>query len=115
VPDAHTFVSLLWTLPPQLEARMSDQGKTSWAGGVAHAFAAFAGTPFPYLLGVALMLAAVHWDGHLQSQKGCVQLQEVQGRVFKVNTCTGATEEIKLDKQSNISGAATHPGVATLK
>ncbi|MFZ2163407.1 MAG: hypothetical protein WAW02_14440 [Sideroxyarcus sp.] len=33
--------------------------------------------------------AASKWDGHLHSQEKCFQLQEISGKIFKVNTCTG--------------------------
>jgi hypothetical protein len=75
-------------------------------GGALAAFAtmgaAFARTPFPYLLGCALLLWASRWDGHLHEQKGCFQLQETQGKTYKVDTCSGkveALEEPKLPEQ----------------
>jgi len=69
---------------------MAEQEKSGGlAAGLAHAAAAFAHTPFPYLLGVALMILATRWDGHLHDQKGCLQLQELKGIVYKVDTCTG--------------------------
>jgi len=45
---------------------------------------------------IALVYAAIKWDGHLHDRKGCVQLQEVQGKVYKVDTCTGKTEFLEL-------------------
>ena len=76
---------------------MSDAEKHSLVAGLAHAAAAFAQTPLPYLVGVGVMIAASHWDGHLQSQKGCVEVQHVAGHYFKVDTCTGKTEEIQIN------------------
>lgn len=78
---------------------MTEQEKPGGlAAGLAYMGADFANTPFPYLLGLAFMFAAVHWDGHLHDQKGCFQLQEIKDRVFKVDTCTGKTEEIKISE-----------------
>lgn len=74
---------------------MSEEKLGGLAAGLAHAAAAFANTPFPYLLGVALMLTGTKWDGHLHDQKGCYQLQEIKGVVYKVDTCSGKVEEIK--------------------
>jgi|GEM_PF-4014019 len=37
------------------------------------------------------------WDGHLYDRKGCVQLQEIAGKVYKVDTCTGAVSEFKIE------------------
>lgn len=65
------------------------------ASGIAHAAAALANTPLPYLLGLALMFTGLKWDGHLHDQKGCFQLQEVKGVVYKVDTCSGKAEELK--------------------
>ncbi len=83
---------------------MVDSQKSSIIG---EGLKAIAGTPFPYFFGFALLLAlpslASKWDGHLYSRQGCVQLQELQGRIFKVDTCTGSVEEVK----SQQAGAGT--------
>lgn len=76
---------------------MTNSPKSGWAHAAAalgNAAAAFAHTPFPYLLGMALIFLATRWDGHIFDQKGCFQLQEIQGRIFKVDTCTGKAEEL---------------------
>jgi hypothetical protein len=54
---------------------MADEYKPSGGigAGMAHAAAALAHTPLPYLLGMALMLTGIKWDGHLHDQKGCFQ------------------------------------------
>lgn len=41
----------------------------------------------------------VKWDGHLHPQEKCFELQQVSGKVFKVNTCTG--EVTKLDQKTD--------------
>jgi hypothetical protein len=74
---------------------------------VAHAAAAFAGTPFPYLLGLACMMAAIHWDGHLRDTKGCFQLQEIHGVVYKVDTCEGKIEAVKSDNTGSKASIGT--------
>lgn len=52
-----------------------------------------------FALGVAAlvfgMMAGSKWDGHLHPQTKCFELQEIGGKAFKVNTCTGETEEFK--------------------
>lgn len=65
------------------------------AAGIAHAAAELAHTPLPYLLGMGLMFIGFRWDGHLHDQKGCFQLQEIKGVVYKVDTCSGKVEEVK--------------------
>jgi len=75
---------------------MAESEKTGGlAAGLAHAAAELAHTPLPYLLGVGLMFIGIRWDGHLHDQKGCFQLQEIKGVVFKVDTCSGKVEELK--------------------
>lgn len=65
------------------------------AAGLAHAAAEFAHTPFPYLLGMGLMFMGAKWDGHFHDQKGCYQLQEIKGAVYKVDSCFGKVEQVK--------------------
>ena len=75
---------------------------------LATAFANLGDSPFGGLLGVALfflvifgfVLLMVKWDGHIYNRKGCVQLQEIKGKVFKVDTCTGKVERLKEEKES---------------
>lgn len=78
---------------------MSVQEKTKeLAALIASAAAAISESPMGYLIGMALMLglaaAATRWDGHLYDPRGCVQVQEAGGRIFKVDTCTGKVEEL---------------------
>ncbi len=53
------------------------------------------------VVGIAVFIAGVvmagKWDGHLYDRKGCVQLQEIAGKVYKVDTCTGAVSEFKIE------------------
>jgi len=83
---------------------MSESQKSSIIGD---GLKAIADTPFPYLFGIALLVAlpslASKWDGHLYSRQGCVQLQELQGRIYKVDTCTGNVEEVKSQQSSAAS------------
>jgi hypothetical protein len=76
---------------------MAEENKQSGGIWTAIALAAkeWAQTPFPYLLGGALLITGGKWDGHLHDQKGCFQLQEVKGAIYKVDTCSGKTEEVK--------------------
>jgi hypothetical protein len=43
---------------------------------------------------MALIFVATRWDGHLHDQKGCFQLQELRGKTYKVDTCSGKVESI---------------------
>ncbi len=74
------------------------------AAGIAHAAAELAHTPLPYLLGMGLMFIGIRWDGHLHDQKGCFQLQEIKGVVYKVDTCSGKVEQIKSDEKPAVQG-----------
>jgi len=49
---------------------------------------------------VALVLSK--WDGHLFDRKGCVEVQEISGKFFKVDTCSGKIEELET-KQEKVS------------
>ncbi|SER46667.1 hypothetical protein SAMN05421690_10292 [Nitrosomonas sp. Nm51] len=57
-----------------------------------------------FALGVAAfvfgIMGASRWDGQLHPQTKCFELQEIGGKTFKVNTCTGETEEFKTDNSS---------------
>ena len=53
----------------------------------------------PFVAG-ALIIAASQWDGHLYDRKGCVQLQEVNGQIFKMDTCTGDSLRLQQDKEA---------------
>lgn len=75
---------------------MSDENKNSLAAAFAHAAAAFAATPLPYLVGMGVVLAATHWDGHLTSQKGCFEIQQIGAQYFKVDTCNGKVEALPV-------------------
>lgn len=84
---------------------MDEIPKATWKGAatsIGHAAQAWAETPFPYLLGfgiaVGLIGFAGKWDGHLYNRTGCVQLKELRGEVFKVDTCTGETEKFQVEK-----------------
>lgn len=56
-------------------------------------------------IGLALMMglgsAAAKWDGHIFPQENCWKVQEINGRIFKVNTCSGEVEEIKEANADN--------------
>lgn len=44
---------------------------------------------------------AIKWDGRLFPEPKCFELQEVSGRIFRVNTCTGEATEIEaIDDES---------------
>lgn len=77
----------------------------------AEAISEIAHGPMGYFIGFGLMMFAVYigirWDGHLHDRKGCIQLQEVSGSIYKVDTCTGKTELLKSkDGKSELSGTS---------
>lgn len=45
------------------------------------------------------LTAGMKWDGHLSPQTKCFEVQEISGKVFKVNTCTGEITEYESPKQ----------------
>lgn len=59
-------------------------------------------------LAIALAVAAIYfallvgpkWDGHLRSQAKCFELQELSGKIYKVNTCTGEVTELRQESKS---------------
>ncbi len=78
---------------------------------IAHAAAALADSPLAFGLGFGLLfglpLLATHWDGHLTDRRGCVQLQEMKGKVYKVDTCTGKVEEVKTTEETDKSSTSS--------
>ncbi len=54
-----------------------------------------------FALAVPLLMWSVNWDGHLFPQENCWKIQEVNGQVFKLNTCTGEVKEIKVATATN--------------
>lgn len=67
---------------------------------IATAVTALARTPLPYLIGMGAMFAGSHWDGHLQNQQGCYQLQVIQGKTWTLNTCTGDVREVPTSESA---------------
>ncbi|MDX4037730.1 hypothetical protein [Aliarcobacter skirrowii] len=59
-----------------------------------------------YLIGFGIMMFLVYlgirWDGHIFDRKGCVEVQERNGKFFKVDTCSGSVEELELKKNKVI-------------
>lgn len=68
-------------------------GKGLGAGLVAFAIAIA-------VVGLYLSITAgMKWDGHLFPETKCFELQEIFGKVFKVNTCTGEIIEFENPKE----------------
>ncbi|MBN2815456.1 MAG: hypothetical protein JXQ67_02140 [Campylobacterales bacterium] len=65
----------------------------------AEAIAEIAHSQLGYYIGVALFMFVIlvlsKWDGHLFDRKGCVEVQEISGKFFKVDTCSGKVEELE--------------------
>jgi len=78
----------------------NQSSQPNWITLVAASLSSIAHSQMGMLVGMGVMIglgsAAVHWDGHLVSQVGYFQLQKIDNRVFKVNSCTGKVEEIPL-------------------
>jgi len=51
------------------------------------------------------VFVALQWDGHFFPQENSWKVQEVNGQVFKVNTCTGEVVEIKTATFANATKA----------
>jgi len=55
-----------------------------------------------FMFAMALMMAGImfgsKWDGHLNPQTKCFEIKEINGKSYQLNTCTGETKELKLDK-----------------
>lgn len=90
---------------------MVDQGKESTAEVVAASAARISDSKGLVAIGVglgwgiaALAIAAVFvaialgskWDGRLFPEPNCFELQEVSGRLFSINTCTGEATQIDV-------------------
>lgn len=73
---------------------LAEMGKGLGAGLMAFAFA-FGVVGF-YLA----IMAGSKWDGHLVPLAKCFELQEISGKVFKVNSCTGVVTEYELPKKT---------------
>ena len=52
--------------------------------------------------------AANKWDGHLFPPEKCFELRELQGKVYRLNVCTGETQEVSSSLSSPVS--ASKPG-----
>lgn len=75
---------------------LAEVGKGLGAGLVALAVAiAFVGMYFA-------ITAGLKWDGHLHPQENCFKLQEVTGKIYKVNTCSG--EAAPFEPKPNTEG-----------
>jgi len=68
----------------------------------AEAVAEIAHSQMGYLIGFGIMMLAIgfssKWDGHLYDRKDCVELKEISGKIFKVDSCSGDVEEVKVDE-----------------
>lgn len=43
----------------------------------------------------------IKWDGHLYDRKDCVKIQETTTAIYKIDTCSGETEELERKKSDN--------------
>ena len=79
---------------------------------LADSLASIAHSPMGYLIGMALLSAAYgfgsRWDGHLSDRHGCVDLKEMQGQLYKVDTCSGKIELLTDDEKKKGEKPAAH-------
>ncbi|WP_345881177.1 hypothetical protein [Shewanella algae] len=72
----------------------------------AEAIAEIAHSQMGYYIGFGIFMLAIgigtRWDGHLFSQKGCIEVQEINEKYFKVNSCSGDVEEIGVEKAKEL-------------
>ncbi|MDX3960253.1 hypothetical protein AAW30_01492 [Arcobacter porcinus] len=72
----------------------------------AEAIAEIAHSPMGYFIGFGIMISLIYlgirWDGHIFDRKGCVEVQERNGKFLKVDTCSGSIEELELNKNKVI-------------
>lgn len=98
---------------------MSDESspKGGVVASIAAAASAFAYTPFPYFLGLAVMFAAVKWDGSIHPRDGCVQFQSINGATYKVDTCNAKAEPVLVPASSpavsSQSSSSSPPAAST--
>jgi hypothetical protein len=78
---------------------MSDK-KEKRENRLAEAVAEIAHSQMGYFIGMAIFMfvvsVATKWDGHLFDRKGCIEIQEKNGQLFKVDTCSGDIEQIYI-------------------
>ena len=53
--------------------------------------------------------AANKWDGHLTQPEKCFELRELQGKAYRVNTCTGDIQELSALAASAASPVSSAP------
>ena len=56
------------------------------------------------IVGVAWSPAVKNWNGQLIPKEKCFELRELQGKVFRLNTCTGEAQEV-----SSTAASASSP------
>jgi hypothetical protein len=44
------------------------------------------------------------WDGHFHDTKGCTSIQDIHGKLFKVNSCDSAVENIEIKEDEALKG-----------
>ena len=86
--------------------------KNGVVAAIAAAASALAGTPLPYLLGIALMFVAMRWDGSLHSRQGCIQLQYINGVTYRVDTCNVKADPVRLEASAPAIAATTSVGAS---
>ena len=50
--------------------------------------------------------AAIKWDGHIYPETKCFEIKEVSGKTYRLNSCTGESEELHSDGQEKVESAA---------
>jgi hypothetical protein len=49
-------------------------------------------------MAIPMLMLATKWDGKLHEEKPCYEIKEIEGKAYKLNTCTGELEAIDSNK-----------------
>ncbi|EHU8078478.1 hypothetical protein VCSRO25_3474 [Vibrio cholerae] len=53
-----------------------------------------------FFMSIPMLMLASKWDGKLHEEKQCFAIKEIEGKAYKLNTCTGDLEVIdRKDKK----------------
>lgn len=56
------------------------------------------------LISINLRDAAMKWDGHIHAETKCFEIKEVSGKVYRLNSCTGESEELPSEGSAKTEG-----------
>lgn len=87
--------SISETIARSVEKVSDSKGLEAIGHGLGWGIAAIAGAAMFIVMFISTNWreAANKWDGHLTQPGKCFELQELQGKAYRVNTCTGDIQE----------------------